>query len=232
MVALRGAWLPAVPVVLALVSPVHAASLDTDGDGVCDEVEDRDGDGDRDDDDTDGDSVPDYLDPDDDGDGIDTRDEDFDGDGDPTNDDLDEDGRPDYLDDHVPLDTDLDGYINADYGGDDCEDLRFGTHPGAIDPWYDGVDLNCDGADDYDADGDGYRSYLEAEGGDDCDDFDPEVHPGAVEDLSEVDRDCDGWTDPARTLYARGGCDCATGGGPSALALAGLLALVVARRQA
>ncbi len=29
-------------------------------------------------------------------------------------------------------------------------------HPGAKDAWYDGLDQNCDGADDFDADGDGY----------------------------------------------------------------------------
>jgi hypothetical protein len=205
---------------LALWGPVSLASgVDTDGDGVCDEDE-----GDRD---SDGDGTPDWLDPDDDGDGVDTRDEDWDGDGDPRNDDLDEDGRPDYLDAHVPLDTDLDGHVNAEYGGDDCDDSLYAVHPGAIDPWYDGRDMDCDGADDYDADADGHRSYLEAPDGDDCDDFDASVNPSATEDLSDVDRDCDGWTDPARTLYARGGCDCETGAGAAGWRV---LARLVARR--
>ena len=29
-------------------------------------------------------------------------------------------------------------------------------NPGAVDAWYDGLDQNCDGKDDYDADADGY----------------------------------------------------------------------------
>jgi hypothetical protein len=196
---------------LGIAGPVHAAGADTDQDGVCDLDEDTDGDGDLDDDDEDGDGTPNWRDPDDDGDGVPTADEDFDGDGDPTNDDLDDDGTPDWLDVDVPTDMDGDGYIAEEWGGDDCDDTEAGIHPGVFDPLYDGQDWDCDGADDYDADLDGYRS-PEAEDGDDCDDLDPEVNPGATEDLSEVDRDCDGWSDPTRSLVARGGCDCDAGG--------------------
>jgi MYXO-CTERM domain-containing protein len=206
------------------------AATDSDGDYVPDAVEDRNGNGDLDDDDSDGDQIPDWLDPDDDGDGIETRQEDFDGDRDPTDDDLDQDDRPDYLDDNVPLDTDHDGFVNADYGGDDCDDLAPGEHPGAFDPWYDGEDWDCAGNDDYDQDGDGFDDMYQLDGGDDCDDRDPDIHPGVVEDLGPVDLDCDGWTDPIGTLVTRGGCDCETAGGPGAAA-ALLVAASVARRR-
>ena len=69
--------------------------------------------------------------------------------------------------------------------------------PGAVDAPYDGVDANCDQANDYDADVDGYASedfsgaeiqlYFQWWGGDslasstgDCDDADPDVNPGEV----------------------------------------------------
>ena len=83
-------------------------SVDTDGDGVPDDIEigvDPDNPID-----TDGDGDPDYDDEDDDGDGINTSDEDINGDGDPTNDDSDGDGIPDYLD----TDDDNDGIATID----------------------------------------------------------------------------------------------------------------------
>ena len=48
--------------------------------------------------------------------------------------------------------------------------------PGATEVWYDGIDQDCDEADDYDADGDGdpSKSY----GGTDCDDTDSSVYGG------------------------------------------------------
>ena len=45
--------------------------------------------------------------------------------------------------------------------------------------WYDGVDQDCDGASDNDADSDGYDSDLH--GGTDCDDTDGSISPGAIE---------------------------------------------------
>ncbi|MEZ4238412.1 MAG: hypothetical protein R3F59_20130, partial [Myxococcota bacterium] len=168
---------------LALGPRAQAAPFDDrDGDGVPNGVEDRNGDGDPDDDDTDRDGVPDWLDPDDDGDGVDTRDEDADGDGDPTDDDGDGDGLADYLDRFWPIDKDHDGYVDEAWGGDDCDDFEVGTHPGAFDRLYDGEDWDCDGADDYDGDGDGYRSAKHAPDGDDCNDDNPYVHPGVEED--------------------------------------------------
>jgi large repetitive protein len=215
----------------------RASPLDRDGDGVPNAAEDLDRDGDLDDDDTDRDGTPDYLDEDDDGDGVDTIDEDADGDGDPRSDDSDDDGVPDYLDRFWPTDKDHDGYIDEAYGGDDCDDTRLGVHPGiAHDPLYDGEDWNCDGADDFDGDGDGYRS-VQAEDGDDCNDQNAEVHPGAEEDLEvgdapRVDRDCDGYTDPVHGLTTAGGCDCSAGGAaPRGLALIWGAVALLRRRQ-
>ncbi|MDH5368281.1 MAG: gliding motility-associated C-terminal domain-containing protein, partial [Cyclobacteriaceae bacterium] len=81
-----------------MIEMLPVTTLDSDGDGVLDSVEDINGDGNPDNDDTDGDGIPDYLDDDDDGDGIPTQDEDNDGNGDFMNDDCDNDGVPDYLD--------------------------------------------------------------------------------------------------------------------------------------
>jgi hypothetical protein len=121
-------------------------------------------------------------------------------------------------------DGDLDGYWADDYsdrvadaGGTpmdvpdgaegDCDDADAGTHPGAVDDAYDGVDADCAGDDDYDQDGDGYvpaghegavTSGVDGTGalpGGDCDD-DPDVRgaavfPGADDDWYDgVDTDC------------------------------------------
>ncbi|MBN2799941.1 MAG: putative metal-binding motif-containing protein, partial [Deltaproteobacteria bacterium] len=55
---------------------------------------------------------------------------------------------------------------------------------------------------DGDADGDGFLSL--AAGGQDCDDLDPDTWPGAPEDLSAIDRNCDGYADPTDPLTLRG----------------------------
>ncbi|MFH1465691.1 MAG: MopE-related protein [Pseudomonadota bacterium] len=76
----------------------------------------------------------------------------------------------------------------------DCDDGRADIHPGADETWYDGVDSDCDGASDYDQDGDGHEH--QAWDGDDCDDEDAEIHPGAIETWYDgVDQDCDGADD-------------------------------------
>jgi Putative metal-binding motif len=59
---------------------------------------------------------------------------------------------------------------------DDCDDLDAGVYPGAADTWYDGVDSDCDGADDFDQDGDGVPY------GTDLDDTDPKVGAGTTGD--------------------------------------------------
>jgi len=88
-------------------------------------------------------------------------------------------------------DADGDGYTERD---GDCDDHEAEAHPGADETWYDGVDEDCDGASDYDADGDGF------EGGSsvslDCDDEDAEISPDAPETWYDgVDEDCSGGSD-------------------------------------
>jgi len=56
--------------------------------------------------------------------------------------------------------------------------------------YYDGIDQNCDGLSDYDADEDGYDSYLF--GGDDCEDQYETINPGvAIDGCGGGNEDCD-----------------------------------------
>jgi hypothetical protein len=72
---------------------------------------------------------------------------------------------------------------------DDCDDSDGSIHPGATEVWYDGLDQDCDGADDYDQDGDG--DLHASHGGGDCDDTEPTVYSGADEiGLDGLDNDC------------------------------------------
>ena len=72
----------------------------------------------------------------------------------------------------------------------DCDDDDPDVNPGVAETWYDGLDSDCDGANDYDQDGDGF------ERDDDCSDdpgVDPDAarrSPAAVEILDGVDDDC------------------------------------------
>lgn len=73
----------------------------------------------------------------------------------------------------------------------DCNDSDPQIHPRAEEIWYDGIDQNCDGQDDFDQDGDGYRS--DKHGGDDCNDRARKVHPCAPEFIDNYsDNNCDG----------------------------------------
>lgn len=89
-------------------------------------------------------------------------------------------------------DADLDGYAPRD---GDCDDQNNTIHPGAADDWYDGVDTNCDGRDDFDADEDGSPTP------DDCDDTDPLAAPGLSEECDGVDEDCDGVVDEGLSAW-------------------------------
>ena len=103
-------------------------------------------------------------------------------------------------DGETPLgtDADCDGHVSAADGGDDCDDASASVHPGASEVWYDGVDADCDGADDYDRDGDGHRAAAWAADGEaaDCNDADPAVHPSVpLDGCGHGDEDCDGESD-------------------------------------
>jgi len=111
-----------------------------------------------------------------------------------------------------------------------AQPTAFETNPDGIDTWYDGVDQDCAGDDDFDQDGDGFatESYPDQSGtyGDDCVDgneLDDEnfagdaavdVNPDAAErwydgtdqdcDDNDCDQDEDGWdgpTDDSATEY-------------------------------
>jgi len=101
----------------------------------------------------------------------------------------------------VDDDQDGDDHVAREAGGDDCSDCDPGVYPGAPDPCGDGIDQDCDGADEPcspdDGDHDGVVDV--AAGGTDCNDADPRIYPGAPEACgSAEDRDCDG---------SPGGCD-------------------------
>ncbi|MEZ4322610.1 MAG: MopE-related protein [Myxococcota bacterium] len=115
------------------------------------------------------------------------------------------DGANDY-------DQDRDGYVWEQYPGQsggtapgelDCRDTDATFNPGVPEVWYDIVDQNCDGANDFDADGDGFvaanfpeAASASAPGVGDCDDFEAAVNPGQTEVYYDgVDADCDGVND-------------------------------------
>lgn len=76
----------------------------------------------------------------------------------------------------------------------DCDPDDPSVYPNAPDTWYDGVDSDCRGDDDFDQDGDGDPLGL------DCDDTDPSVFVGAPDRGGDgVDQDCDGVDAPPLT---------------------------------
>jgi MYXO-CTERM domain-containing protein len=139
-------------------------------------------------------------------------------------------------------DRDADGYAPSDVGyeGDlptgDCDDTDPDIYPTAEDALYDGIDTDCTGGDDYDADGDGYipdgyAAYTGDLPAGDCDDSDATIQPGAAEAPADgVDQNCDGLdSDP----IVDSGCGCSTSTQPSgswSLLLLGGLAFLRRRR--
>ena len=122
------------------------------------------------------------------------------------------DGADDY-------DQDVDGYVADEYAGlvtenaegtgalpvGDCDDLVATVNPSSQDAWYDGVDTDCGGEDDWDADGDGFvpfdyyddygpTTYVTLSGNlpnGDCDDDDATIHVGATDTwYDDIDSDC------------------------------------------
>ena len=113
-------------------------------------------------------------------------------------------------------DIDGDGYMDAELGGDDCNDGDAAIHPAATERC-DGVDNDCDGTIDNsdavgatiwypDTDADGYGDAASPESacdqplgslsdGTDCDDRNATIRPGATEMCDGVDNDCDGTAD-------------------------------------
>jgi hypothetical protein len=136
---------------------------------------------------------------------------------------------PDYDCDGISgtFDQDLDGYP----GCEDCADDDATRHPGATETWYDGVDQDCDGGSDDDADLDGVDA---APGGDDCDDADPEIFPGAFDaPADDIDQDCSGADAEEEPVTddkdpVGGGCDT---GGAAAGSSAWILAVVLMRSR-
>ncbi|MCB9674430.1 MAG: hypothetical protein H6737_04890 [Alphaproteobacteria bacterium] len=92
----------------------------------------------------------------------------------------------------------------------DCADGDPSVWPGAPETPCDGIDSNCDPADENaDADGDG---VFECDQPPDCDDNDPTALPGAAEICDGHDNDCDGQIDEGPDTDGDGSpdiCDCA-----------------------
>lgn len=122
-------------------------------------------------------------------------------------DDYDQDGDGFVADEHVGLPTAGVAGTGALPGGD-CDDTLAGVAPGQADAWYDGLDTNCDGLDDFDQDADGYVSnenvgkttqYVETSGalpGGDCDDLLASIGPDVSDAWYDgVDTNCDGADD-------------------------------------
>jgi hypothetical protein len=91
----------------------------------------------------------------------------------------------------VQEDADGDGFGSVISGGEDCDDTNPEINPGAPDAWYDGIDSDCAGNDDYDQDADGSESVDY--GGDDCDDTEDSTNPAATDLWYDgIDSDCAG----------------------------------------
>jgi cysteine-rich repeat protein len=108
------------------------------------------------------------------------------------------DGWSDYDADRDGVDTSEHPREDGTFG-EDCDDRDRAVNPSATEVWYDGVDQDCDGWSDFDADRDGHDTawHRQPNGaiGEDCDDADPTIFPGAPSLPDGKDNDCDGITD-------------------------------------
>jgi hypothetical protein len=108
----------------------------------------------------------------------------------------------------VQVDADGDGFGSVESGGADCDDANAQVNPSATETWYDAVDSDCAGDDDFDQDHDGHRADT------DCDDTNGTAYPGATDAWYDgVDSDCAGNSDYDQDLdgydsSANGGADC------------------------
>lgn len=115
-------------------------------------------------------------------------------------DDFDQDGDGFVADENVGLTTTYVGTSGMLPGGD-CNDGNSAVNPDAPDTAYDGLDSDCAGNNDYDADGDGFVAdeWFEEAGGlpsGDCDDEDAAIYKDAPEVwYSGYDDACDGGDD-------------------------------------
>ncbi|MFT4678894.1 MAG: hypothetical protein ACI84C_001197 [Flavobacteriales bacterium] len=92
--------------------------------------------------------------------------------------------------------TDIDGDTFSTLS--DCDDNDASVNPDATEIWYDGIDQNCDGLNDYDQDMDGVMSFEY--GGLDCNDLDETITSGAQ--VWYMDSDMDGFGDPLNSTMS------------------------------
>ena len=80
--------------------------------------------------------------------------------------------------------------------GNDCNDADRAIFPTAQEVWYDGIDQNCDGRNDYDQDNDGYPTQSPVGDSTDCNDLNTAINPGVDEIWYDgVDQNCDNAND-------------------------------------